>query len=82
MVFSSFSFLLFLFPAVCFCYFVIPQRFRTLRNLILLAFSLFFYFWGESRGVLLMLGVILVSYCSAWIIGKASGRGLRRLGLN
>ena len=81
MVFSSFSFLLVFFPAVCFCYFIVPQRFRTLRNLVLLAFSLFFYFWGESKGVLLMLGVILVSYCSAWIIGRASGRGLRRLGL-
>ena len=82
MVFSSFSFLLFFFPAVCLCYFLIPQRFRSARNLVLLAFSLFFYFWGESRGLLVMLAVILVSYCSALLIEKGRERkALRRLGL-
>ena len=81
MVFSSFTFLLFFFPAVCFCYFLVPQRFRTLRNLVLLAFSLFFYFWGESKGVLLMLAVILVSYFSARIIGGSERKAVRRLGL-
>ena len=81
MVFSSFTFLLFFFPEVCLCYFLIPQRFRSLRNLVLLAFSLFFYFWGERAGVLLMLSVILVSYCSARIIDGAESKGLRRLGL-
>ena len=81
MVFSSFSFLMFFFPAVCFCYFIVPQRFRSLRNLVLLVFSLFFYFWGESRGVLLMLAVILVSYCSARIIDGAGSKAIRRLGL-
>ena len=81
MVFSSFSFLIFFFPAVCFCYFIVPQRFRSLRNLVLLAFSLFFYFWGESKGVLLMLAVILVSYCSARIIDSAKTKAVRRLGL-
>ena len=82
MVFSSFSFLIVFFPAVCLCYFLIPQRFRTARNLVLLAFSLFFYFWGESKGVLLMLAVIAVSYFSARIISRAGERRLlRRLGL-
>ena len=81
MVFSSFTFLLFFFPAVCFCYFIVPQKFRTLRNLVLLAFSLFFYFWGESKGMLIMLAVILVSYVSAIIIDRAKGRALRLLGL-
>ena len=81
MVFSSFSFLLVFFPAVCLCYFAVPQRFRRARNLILLAFSLLFYFWGEARGVLLMLAVILVSYCSALLIGRTRSQALRRLGL-
>ena len=81
MVFSSYTFLMCFFPAVCFFYFVVPQRFRSLRNIILLVFSLFFYFWGESKGVLLMLAVIAVSYCSAWIIGSAKNKGMRRLGL-
>ena len=82
MVFSSFSFLLVFFPAVCLCYFLIPQRFRTARNLVLLVFSLFFYFWGEAKGVVLMLAVITVSYFSARIISRAGERRLlRRLGL-
>ena len=81
MVFSSFSFLLVFFPAVCLCYFAVPQRFRRARNLILLAFSLLFYFWGEARGVLLMLAVILVSYCSALLIGRTRSQALRCLGL-
>ena len=82
MVFSSYSFLLFFFPAVCLCYFLIPRRFRTARNLVLLAFSLLFYFWGEAKGVLLMLGVILTSYVSARIIGGTDTPRLRRrLGL-
>ena len=81
MVFSSFSFLLFFFPAVCLCYYLIPRRFRTGRNLVLLVFSLLFYFWGERLGVLLMLAVIAVSYCSALLIGTGAGRLRRRVGL-
>ncbi len=82
MVFSSFSFLLGFFPAVCLCYFLIPQRHRSARNLVLLAFSLFFYFWGEAKGVLLMLAVIAVSYGSARLIEWAGARRLlRRAGL-
>lgn len=82
MVFSSFSFLLGFFPAVCLCYFLIPQRFRSARNLVLLAFSLFFYYWGEAKGVLLMLAVIAVSYGSALLIeGAGERRLLRRAGL-
>lgn len=82
MVFSSFSFLIVFLPAVCLCYFLIPQRFHNARNLVLLAFSLFFYVWGEAKGVLLMLAVITVSYGSALLIERAGERrSLRRLGL-
>ena len=82
MVFSSFSFLLIFFPAVCLCYFLVPGRFRSARNLVLLAFSLFFYFWGEAKGVLLMLAVIAVSFGSALLMGDTTTeRWRRRLGL-
>ena len=81
MVFSSFSFLLVFFPAVCLCYFAVPRRFRTARNLILLLFSLFFYFWGEAKGVLVMLAVILASWVSALLIDGAKTKAVRRLGL-
>ncbi len=82
MVFSSFSFLLLFLPSVCLVYFLIPRRFRSARNLVLLAFSLFFYVWGEAKGVLLMLGVIAVSWGSALLIGEPESSKLRRrLGL-
>lgn len=47
MVFSSLIFLYQFFPLVLLLYFVVPKRFRTVRNLILLVFSLLFYSWGN-----------------------------------
>lgn len=49
MVFSSLIFLFFFLPAVLLCYYAVPQRFLAVRNGVLLAFSLFFYFYGEPR---------------------------------
>ena len=39
-------------PALLLVYFLIPARFRGLRNLVLLGASLFFYWWGASKLVL------------------------------
>ena len=41
MVFSSLVFLLFFLPALLLVYYLVPARFRGLRNLILLGASLF-----------------------------------------
>lgn len=49
MVFSSLVFLLFFLPALILVYYLVPARFRGLRNLILLGASLFFYWWGAVR---------------------------------
>ena len=62
MVFSSLVFLLGFLPALLLVYFLIPARFRGLRNLVLLGASLFFYWWGASKLVLLMVLSILVNY--------------------
>ena len=78
MVFSSFVFLFVFFPAVLLCYFVIPQRFRGARNLVLLLFSLFFYLYGEPRGIFVMLFTIAVSYLSALAMSRSRSRGGRR----
>ena len=43
MAFSSIAFLYGFLPAVMLCYFVLPARLRTGRNLVLLMFSLAFY---------------------------------------
>ena len=62
MVFSSISFLFAFLPALLLVYFLVPARARRLRNLILLAFSLFFYAYGGPRFLALMLLSIAVNY--------------------
>ena len=79
MVFSSFAFLFLFLPAVLVCYFLIPPRFRSARNLILLLFSLCFYLYGEPKGIGVMLGVIALSYVSAMVLNRAKTTRVRRL---
>ena len=62
MVFSSLIFLFFFLPAVLLCYYVVPQRFLAVRNGVLLAFSLFFYFYGEPRLIALLFLSIALNY--------------------
>ena len=74
MVFSSLVFLLGFLPALLLVYFLIPARFRGLRNLVLLGASLFFYWWGASKLVLLMVLSILVNYLGGLLAGQADRR--------
>ena len=62
MVFSSLIFLFFFLPAVLLCYYIVPQRHLTVRNGVLLAFSLFFYFYGEPRLIALLFLSIVLNY--------------------
>ncbi len=62
MVFSSLIFLFFFLPAVLACYYAVPQKYMRLRNLVLLAFSLGFYFYGEPRRICIMFISILMNY--------------------
>ena len=78
MVFSSFAFLYVFFPAVLVCYFAVRQRHRFARNLVLLIFSLFFYLYGEPKGIFVMLGVIAVSYVSAMVMERTKTLAGRR----
>lgn len=73
MVFSSLLFLFRFLPAVLIVYYIAP---RSLRNLVLLLFSLVFYAWGEPVYILLMLMSILVSYTGGRFIAhfKQVGR--------
>lgn len=68
MVFSSVMFLFFFLPAVFLCYFIIPKKLRTARNIVLLIFSLAFYAWGEPRYIILMIVSIIINYSSGLII--------------
>ena len=49
MVFSSMTFLFGFLPAVLVCDFLLPGRWRSGRNAVLLVFSLVFYAWGGVR---------------------------------
>ena len=52
MVFSSISFLYYFLPLCILCYFLIPAKFR---NKVLLIFSLFFYFYCESKYIIVLI---------------------------
>ena len=78
MVFSSFVFLFLFFPAVLACYFLVPRRLRSVRNGVLLLFSLFFYLYGEPKGIFVMLGVIAVSYLSAMAMERTKTQRARQ----
>ena len=68
MLFSSLSFLVFFLLFLVIVYFAVPQRFRTARNLILLAFSLLFYAYGGLR----YLPLLLLSARLSWTGGQSS----------
>ncbi len=68
MVFSSPVFLFFFLPVVLLIYFAAPAK---LRNPWLLLSSLFFYAWGETWFVFVMLASILVDYFSGLLIAGA-----------
>lgn len=78
MVFSSFSFLLLFLPLCLLLYFVFPKRLRTARNAVLLLFSLIFYFFGEPKGILVMLFTVLLSYFCALIIERSHKPSVRK----
>ncbi|MEG1536695.1 MAG: MBOAT family protein, partial [Clostridiales bacterium] len=59
---------------------MIPKTCKSWRNGALLLFSLFFYFYGEPTGIMVMFASILINYGAArWMENK---RGLsRKIGL-
>lgn len=74
MVFSSFTFLFIFLPALLLIYFLIPKKFREIKNLVLLAFSLFFYAYGGPKFLPLMLISIAVNYAFG-LLSTTSVRG-------
>lgn len=62
MVFSSLSFLFYFLPTILFLYYILPKKFRYGRNFVLLIGSLFFYFVGEPKAIVVMLLSIFINY--------------------
>lgn len=80
MVFSSLVFLLGFLPSLMLIYYLIPRRFRWLRNLVLLGYSLGFYWWGANKLVALMVLSIVINYVGGLLAGQ-NRKGVARLGV-
>ncbi len=76
MVFSSIPFLYYFLPIVILIYFAVP---KSLKNPVLLLFSLGFYSWGEPKYVFLMIFTIIVNYLSGLLIEKFRGKNLSKV---
>ena len=67
MVFSSIPFLFFFLPLCLILYYAVPF---SMKNGILLVFSLIFYAWGEPIYILLMLFATLVDYTNGLLMER------------
>lgn len=74
MVFSSLVFLLRFLPIFLICYFIIPQKYIKIRNLVLFIFSLIFYAWGEPIYICLMLFSTIFDFINGLCIEKFGPR--------
>ena len=70
MLFSSISFIYYFLPIVLIVYFIVPKKFK---NIVLLLFSLFFYFYGEGIYVVFLLLSCFVNYVVGLLIDKSEG---------
>lgn len=78
MVFTSISFIYYFLPLLLICYFVVPKKFR---NIILLMFSVLFYFYGEPKYILLMLIEVFISYVVGLLIDKYKSKNILIIGI-
>ena len=76
MVFSSPLFLFGFLPALFAVYFAVPARYRSVRNFVLLAFSLGFYACGEPKFVFVMLASIALNYGCGLLTARENTRRL------
>ena len=78
MVFTSISFIYYFLPLLLICYFVVPKKFR---NIILLMFSVLFYFYGKPKYILLMLIEVFISYVIGLFIDKYKNKNILIIGI-
>lgn len=76
MVFSNLFFLYIFMPVLLLAYFNVKND--TYRRGVLVAFSLFFYAWGEPVYVFLMIGMVLMDYIFGLLIYRTNTIALRR----
>ncbi len=79
MVFSNLFFLYFFFPLCMIAYFF-AKNIRQ-KNIVLIAFSLFFYAWGEPKYIFLLIAEAFADYILAILVEKYAGTKKSKLAL-
>ena len=69
MLFSSITFIYYFLPLLLIVYFIIPTKYK---NLILLIFSLLFYFLGEPKYIIILLLSCVINYYLSKVIEKSN----------
>ncbi len=72
MIFSTPLFLFFYLVGCLAIYYISPLK---LRNLVLLLFSLLFYFWGERSYVIIMVASTVIDYTHGMLVERCKNRG-------
>ena len=75
MLFSSTTFLVLFLTGTLLVYYLIPRALRWGRNMLLLAVSLVFYWWGEPKFVAVMAASIAMNYLFGLWVYRAKSRG-------
>jgi alginate O-acetyltransferase complex protein AlgI len=70
LVFSSVVFLFFFLPLVLVSHYIIPKSKMWIKNLLLLIFSLIFYYWGEHNAIFIMVACILINYSAGILLTR------------
>ena len=73
MLFSSITFIYYFLPLLLLIYFVIPNKYK---NLVLLIFSLLFYFLGEPKYIIVLLSSCFINYYLSKQFEKSKRRKL------
>ncbi|HOY33062.1 MAG TPA: MBOAT family O-acyltransferase [Bacteroidales bacterium] len=68
MVFSSVVFIFAFLPVFLAAYYLVPKLWA--KNILLLLFSMVFYFWGAGKLVILLLFIGFVSWFFSWLIAR------------
>lgn len=76
MVFSSSIFIFYFLPIVLAGYYLVRDKYK---NYFLLFASLFFYFWGEEKNVLIIILSILINYISGLLVSYFNEKSYKRI---
>jgi alginate O-acetyltransferase complex protein AlgI len=78
MVFSSVGFLFFFLPIILVLYAFFRNK-KIARNVLLIAASLFFYFWDEKEYTLVLVGIIIMNYCFGLLLDRTGSHKSRKI---